>query len=213
MKILVTGFDPFGGESINPALISVMKLPDEIDGAQIIKEKIPTVFYKSIDVLYEVLQRENPDAVICVGQAGARSHITVERIAINADDAKIPDNEGNQPIDLPIFEGGPAAYFATLPIKGMVRDLTAIGLPAAISNTAGTFVCNHLMYGALHFAALNKPELRAGFVHIPYLPAQTVHKSGMPSMSEADIVKGLTAIIKTAIHVAEDVKMAGGSIC
>ena len=212
-KILITGFDPFGGEAINPATESVKQLPDEILGVQILKREIPTVFDRSIEVLYGILKEEQPDVVICVGQAGGRPNITVERIAINQDDARIPDNDGKQPIDRTIFEEGPAAYFSTLPIKAMVRDMKEAGVPAAVSNTAGTFVCNHIMYGALHYAALRQPNLKAGFVHIPYLPMQTVDKPTMPSMSRDEIVKGLTTLIKTAIQVEEDVKETGGAVC
>ena len=212
-KVLVTGFDPFGGEPVNPALMSVMQLPDEILGVQIIKKEIPTVFDKSIEVLYLTLKEEQPDMVICVGQAGGRPNITVERVAINQDDARIPDNEGAQPIDRTIFAEGPAAYFATLPIKAMVQNMKAAGIPAAVSNTAGTFVCNHIMYGALHFAATQQPSLKAGFVHIPYVPMQTVDKPTMPSMSVADIVTGLTILIETGINVDQDVKVTGGAEC
>ena len=212
-KVLVTGFDPFGGEPVNPALTSVMQLPDEILGVQIIKKEIPTVFDKSIEVLYQTLKEEQPDMVICVGQAGGRPNITVERVAINQDDARIPDNEGAQPIDRTIFAEGPAAYFATLPIKAMVQNMKAAGIPAAVSNTAGTFVCNHIMYGALHFAATQQPSLKAGFVHIPYVPMQTVDKPTMPSMSVADIVTGLTILIETGINVDQDVKVTGGAVC
>ena len=163
--------------------------------------------------MYTLLDEEQPDAVICVGQAGGRPNITVERVAINQDDARIPDNEGAQPVDRTIFEDGPAAYFSTLPIKAMVRDMKAAFVPAAVSNTAGTFVCNHVMYGALHYAATKAPKLKAGFVHIPYLPMQTVDKPTMPSMSQDEIVKGLTALIKTVISVEEDVKETGGAVC
>ena len=212
-KILITGFDPFGGEAINPATESVKQLPDEILGVQIIKREIPTVFDRSIETLYGILKEEQPDAVICVGQAGGRPNITVERVAINQDDARIPDNDGAQPIDRTIFEDGPAAYFTTLPLKATVRDMKEAGIPAAVSNTAGTFVCNHIMYGALHYAAFHQPNLKAGFVHIPYLPMQTVDKPTMPSMSRDEIVKGLTSIIKTVIQVEEDVKETGGAVC
>ena len=194
MKILVTGFDPFGGESINPALEAIKQLPNEIGRAKIITCEIPTVFGKSIDVLLAAIQNELPDAVLCIGQAGGRPNITIERVAINCDDARIKDNEGNQPIDRKIVEDGPAAYFATLPIKAMVEDMLAAGIPAAISNSAGTFVCNHLMYGVLHYAAQNRPNMKAGFIHIPYLPQQTTDK---PSMSLNNIVTGLECMIRT----------------
>ena len=193
-KILVTGFDPFGGESINPALEAIKQLPDKIDDIAIVKCEIPTVFGKSTDVLLPAVEKERPDAVLCIGQAGGRPNITVERVAINCNDAKIDDNEGNRPTDCKIAPDGPAAYFSTLPIKAMVRDMLAAGIPAAVSNSAGTFVCNHLMYGILHFAAHNRPGMKAGFVHIPYLPQQTADK---PSMSPECILKGLTCMIRT----------------
>jgi len=210
-KILVTCFDPFGGATVNPSQMAVTKLPDEIAGAKILKQVIPTVFNKSIDTLYEILKAEAPDAVICVGQAGGRPNITVERIAINIDDARIPDNEGHQLIDTPVVEDGPSAYFATLPIKAMVKNCNDIGIPAAISNTAGTFVCNHLMYAACHYAAVTQPKLKAGFVHIPFLPEQTTDKPTMPSMSCTDIITGLTSLIKTTITVDQDIKITGGA--
>lgn len=210
-KVLVTCFEPFGGESINPSQMAVAQLPDEMDGIKVIKQVIPTVYNKSIDTLYEVLKREMPDAVICIGQAGGRPNMTVERVAINIDDAPMEDNDGNQPIDVPIFTDGPAAYFATLPIKAMVKNCNDIGIPATISNSAGTFVCNHLMYSACHYAALNQPQLKAGFVHIPFVPEQTTDKPTMPSMSCADIITGLKSFITTAVRVHQDVKVVGGA--
>ena len=210
-KVLITCFEPFGGERVNPSQMAITQLPDEINGVEILKQVMPTVFGKSIDTLYSVLKKEAPDAVICVGQAGGRPSLTVERIAINIDDARIPDNDGNQPIDTPVFVDGPSAYFATLPIKAMVKKCNDIGIPAAISNTAGTFVCNHLMYAVCHYAALNQPKLKAGFVHIPFVPEQTTDKPTMPSMSCADIITGLKSFIKTTILVDQDVKITGGA--
>ncbi|MCL2420469.1 MAG: pyroglutamyl-peptidase I [Defluviitaleaceae bacterium] len=196
-KVLITAFDPFGGEPVNPALEAVMRLPDEIDGVTIIKKEIPTVFGKSAEILCQALEQEKPDAVISVGQAGGRTHISIERVAINIDDARIPDNEGNQPIDMPIVEGGPTAYFATLPVKAIIRDLIDAGIPTAISETAGTFVCNHLMYAALHYAAEKQPDLKAGFIHIPYLPEQTLDKAKMPSMSADSVADSLKVMVRT----------------
>jgi len=210
-KILITCFDPFGGATVNPSQMAVSQLPDEIDGVKVIKQVVPTVFHQSIDTLYAALQKEVPDAVICVGQAGGRPNITVERVAINMDDARIPDNAGGQPIDAPVVPDGPPAYFATLPIKAMVKNCNDIGIPAAISNTAGTFVCNHLMYAACHYAVTQQPGLKAGFVHIPFVPEQTTDKPTMPSMSCADIIKALTNLIQTTIHTHEDVKITGGA--
>ena len=140
MKVLITGFDPFGGEPINPALEAVKKLPEIISGAEIIKLEIPTVFRKSLEKIEEAIIKENPDIIISVGQAGGRFGITPERVAINIDDARIKDNEGNQPLDIRIFEDGENAYFSNLPVKAMVKEVTDGGLPASLSNTAGTFV-------------------------------------------------------------------------
>ena len=197
-KVLVTAFDPFGGEKLNPALEALMILPDELEGIKIIKREIPTVFGKSFDVLYAALVEELPDVVISVGQAGGRSAISLERIAINIDDARINDNEGVQRIDSPIVEEGPAAYFTSLPIKDIVQALHQAGIPASVSNSAGTFVCNHLMYATLHYAATKQPQLKAGFVHIPYLPKQVLDKPAKPSMSTENVVEALALIIKTA---------------
>jgi len=196
-KILFTGFEPFGGENINPSWEAVAALPAEIDGIQIVTAKIPVVFGKSAAVLLEILQRELPCAVICVGQAGGRVAITIERVAINCDDASIDDNEGNRPIDEMIARDGPDAYFATLPIKAMVDNLRQNGIPAAVSNSAGTYVCNHVMYAALHYAATRKLPLAAGFVHIPYLPSQVVDKAASPSMSLEMLTAGLVTMAKT----------------
>jgi len=193
-KILVTGFDPFGGEKINPALEAVKQLPNRIGDIEIVTCEIPTVFGKSTNVLLAAIEKERPDAVLCIGQAGGRPNITVERVAINCEDAKIKDNEGNQPVDSKIAPDGSAAYFTTLPLKAMVQDMLAVGIPAAVSNSAGTFVCNHIMYSVLHYAAQNRPDMIAGFVHIPYLPQQTTDK---PSMSLDCILKGLECMIKT----------------
>lgn len=150
MKILVTGFDPFGGEKINPAIESVKKLPDTIAGAEIIKLEIPTVIGKSVDKIKAKIEEVHPDVVLSIGQAGGRPDITVERVGINCDDCRIKDNEGNQPIDEKVAKDGPAAYFSTLPIKAMVKNIQDGGVPASVSNTAGTFICNHVLYGVAH---------------------------------------------------------------
>ncbi|MGF7057766.1 pyroglutamyl-peptidase I [Brassicibacter mesophilus] len=212
MKVLVTGFDPFGGESINPATEAVKRLPDEIAGAEIVKIEVPTVFRKAIERLEEAIEREKPDITISVGQAGGRFDITVERVAINIDDARIADNEGNQPIDVPIFEDGEPAYFAKLPIKAMVKEMIDNNIPASVSNSAGTFVCNHIMYGLLYNADKNYPNMRGGFIHIPFLPEQVLDKRMMPSMSLDNIIKGLTYAIKAAVENIEDIKVTGGEI-
>lgn len=213
MKILITGFDPFGGESINPALEAVKKLPDTILGQEIIKIEIPTVFRKSLEKIEENIQKHNPDVVISIGQAGGRFGITPERVAINMDDARIKDNEGNQPIDISIYEDGEAAYFSTLPIKAMVKEMNDNGIPASVSNTAGTFVCNHVMYGVLYLIDKKYPNIRGGFIHVPYIPSQVTTKPNTPSMSIDDIAKGLELSIKAVIENSSDIKTVGGTIC
>lgn len=213
MKVLITGFDPFGGENINPGLEAVKALPDTIEGAEVIKLQIPTVFRKSLALIEENIIKHNPDIVISIGQAGGRSGITPERVAINMDDASIEDNEKNQPIDTTIFEDGEAAYFSNLPIKAMVKELHNAGLPASISNTAGTFVCNHVMYGIMYMIDKKYPNMRGGFIHVPYIPQQVINKPNTASMSRADITKGLELCIKAAIKNNEDVKAVGGEIC
>ena len=212
MKILVTGFDPFGGEKINPALEAVKSLPSEIHGAEIHWVEIPTVFYKAADVLETAIIRYQPDAVLCIGQAGGRASLTPERVAINQDDARIPDNQGNQPIDTPIRLDGQAAYFSTLPIKAMVQAIKEEGLPATVSNTAGTFVCNHLMYQALYLADKKFPHMRAGFMHIPYMTEQVINKPNTASMNLTDIVRGIEAAIGAIVDYKDkDIKLVGGA--
>lgn len=212
-KVLITGFDPFGGEPINPATEAVKNLPDEISGAKVIKLEIPTVFKKSIMKVEEAIKNEQPDIVICVGQAGGRFDITVERVAINIDDARIADNEGNQPIDESIYEDGKAAYFSNLPIKVMVKEIRENNIPASVSNSAGTFVCNHIMYGLLYNINKKYNNIKGGFMHIPFLPQQVVDKKNSPSMSLDDIIKGLTYAIKAAVENDSDIKETGGKIC
>ncbi|AZP04997.1 pyroglutamyl-peptidase I [Jeotgalibaca ciconiae] len=212
MKILVAAFDPFGGEKINPALEAVKLLDNEIAGAEIIKLEIPTVFHKSADTMREKALEVKPDMILCVGQAGGRFALTPERVAINQDDARIEDNEGNQPIDVPIQEDGPPAYFSTLPIKAMVEKIKETGVPSAVSNTAGTFVCNHIMYQALYLTEKELPGVRAGFIHVPYIPEQVVDKPNQPAMSLEDIAKGLTGALEAMVEYRDkdDLKVIGG---
>ena len=212
MKILVTGFDPFGGEKVNPALEAVKSLPSVIHGAEIRWVEIPTVFYQSAEVLEAEIVRYQPDVVLCIGQAGGRASLTPERVAINQDDARIPDNQGNQPIDTPIRLDGQAAYFSTLPIKAMVQAIKEEGLPATVSNTAGTFVCNHLMYQALYLADKKFSHMRAGFMHIPYMTEQVINKPNTASMNLTDIVRGIEAVIGAIVDYKDkDIKLVGGT--
>lgn len=211
MKILVTGFDPFGGEAVNPAIETVKRLPDTIAGAEIIKLEIPTVCHKSLRVIGEAVAAYDPDVVLSIGQAGGRADITVERVGINVDDCRIPDNEGNQIIDEPIYAGGPAAYFVTVPIKAMVRRIQERKIPASVSNSAGTFVCNHVTYGVCHLLATKFPGKRSGFIHIPFLPEQVIDKKNMPSMSQEMMVEAIEAAICAIVETETDIKVTGGA--
>ena len=211
MKVLVTGFEPFGGEKVNPALEAIKGLPYEIHGAEVSWLEVPTVFHKSAQVLEEEMSRYQPDFVLCIGQAGGRSSLAPERVAINQDDARIPDNDGNQPIDLPIRADGASAYFSSLPIKAMVQAIKKEDLPASVSNTAGTFVCNHLMYQALYLVEKKFPHIKAGFMHIPYMMEQVVNRPTTPAMSLVDIRRGIEAAIGAMIEYGDqDLKLVGG---
>lgn len=213
MKVLITGFDPFGGEKINPAWEAVKGIKDTIEGAKIIKLEIPTVFNKSIEKVKEAMELEKPDIVLCIGQAGGRYDMTVERVAINVDDARIEDNEGNQPIDIPVFEDGENAYFSNLPIKAMVEEIKGQGIPSSISNSAGTFVCNHIMYGVLYHINKTYKNMRGGFIHVPFINEQVLDKKNQPYMPVEHISKALEAAIKAAVINNEDIKKSGGAIC
>lgn len=220
MKVLITGFDPFGGESINPAFESIRLLPDRIDTAagrvDIVKAEIPTEFGRSVEQLKTLIAQHRPDVVLCIGQAGGRAGITPERFAINIDDARIPDNAGSQPIDRPIVPDAPNAYFATVPIKAMVQAITDAGLPSSVSNSAGTYVCNHVMYGLLHhlaseFDAMQAP-VRGGFLHVPYCTSQVADRPGVPHLSLAEIARGLEIAIRVCAETTDDIAAAYGAI-
>ncbi len=213
MKILVTGFDPFGGEPINPAIESVKRLPDNIAGTEIIKLEIPTVRKKSLEKIEKAINEHNPDIILSIGQAGGRFDISIERIGINLDDFRIPDNEGNQIIDEPIFPDGENSYFVKLPVKAMVQNVQKNNIPASVSYTAGTFVCNHVLYGVLYLIEKKYKGKKSGFIHIPFLPQQVVDKRNTPSMELNTIVKGLTAAIEAIVKNNEDIKEVGGTVC
>lgn len=213
MKVLITGFTPFGGEKINPSYEAVKLISDKIAEAKIIKLELPTVFGKSIDTLAECIEREKPDVVICVGQAGGRFEVSMERVAINLDDARIEDNEGNKPIDNVIYEDGENAYFTNLPIKAMVKKIRDNNIPANVSNTAGTFVCNHIMYGLLYLIDKKYPNIKGGFIHVPFIPQQVLTKRQTPYMTLNEITKGLTHAIEAVVENKEDIKLSCGEIC
>ena len=214
MKILITGFDAFGGEKINPASLILDKIGDEIDGHKMEKLLLPTKFVGSADILEKKIAQTRPDIIISLGQAGGRTDITVERVAINIADASIADNDGKMPIDEKIRWDGENAYFSTLPIKAIVENLRKEEIPASVSNSAGTYVCNFIMYNDLYFADKYK-NISAGFIHVPYLPVQVLDKRGMASMSLENMVKAIKIIIKTSIAYKgkEDLAKAEGRIC
>lgn len=211
MKLLLTGFDPFGGEPINPAWEAVKIVSDQVGDVEVVKLMVPTVFYKSIDTVAAAIEKEKPDAVLCIGQAGGRFDLNPERVAININDARIPDNEGNQPLDGPVFADGETAYFATLPIKAMAEEIRKAGVPASVSNTAGTYVCNHLMYGVLYTLANKYPDVRGGFMHVPFITSQVINRKPIaPSLSLEQIVTGIEAAVKAIGENQEDIKTVEG---
>lgn len=211
MKILLTAFEPFGGESINPAQEAVKMVKDRVLGAEIVKlTTVPVVFGRAVDAVLDAMKKEKPDVTLCIGQAGGRFGLTPERVAINMDDARIPDNDGNQPLDAPVFEDGAPAYFSNLPVKAMVKNIQAAGLPASLSNSAGTFVCNHLMYGVLYHIAKSFPGMRGGFMHVPFLHSQVLSRANTPSLSNEDIVRGIEAALEAIVSNADDISAVMG---
>jgi pyroglutamyl-peptidase len=207
--VLVTGFDPFGGSPVNPSWYAVQALHGrEIAAHRIVGAQLPTVFGASIERLEQLLQQHRPRLVICTGQAGGRGALSLERVAINVNDARIPDNAGEQPVDTAIAADGPAAYFTTLPIKAMLQALLADGIRAEVSQTAGTFVCNHVFYGLMHLLAQPRFQgVRGGLIHVPFLPEQ-----GQPSMLLAQIVRGLEVAIECALVTEHDIRKQAGAL-
>ncbi|MGE7874171.1 pyroglutamyl-peptidase I [Bacillus paramycoides] len=210
--VLLTGFDPFGGESINPAWEVAKSLHEKTIGEyKIISKQVPTVFHTSIQVLKAYIEELTPEIIICIGQAGGRADITIERVAINVDDARIADNEGNRPVDIPVVEEGPIAYWSTLPMKAIVKRLREEGIPTSVSQTAGTFVCNHLFYGLMHELEKHDKKIKGGFVHIPFLPEQASNYPGHPSMSLSTIRKGIQLAVEVTTEVEIDIVECGGA--
>ncbi|MET4095664.1 pyroglutamyl-peptidase I [Arthrobacter sp. UYCu712] len=210
--ILLTGFQPFGGETTNPSWTAAggaaAVLRAEGHDAQAVE--LPCVFGESIEVLEAALERYGPDVVLCAGQAGGRARVSLERIAINCDDARIPDNAGNAPVDEPVVPGGPAAYFSSLPLKAALAALDAAQIPAEVSQTAGTYVCNHTFYGLMNVLRL-RPKTRGGFVHVPYAAGQVLRGSGTPSLPVELMTEALAVVVRTALAVSADLKLAAGA--
>lgn len=210
MNILVTAFDPFGKEETNPALEAVKLLPETIGEHTVTKLEIPTIFNESVEVIKQQLKIETYDAILAIGQAGGRFDLTPERVGINVDDARIADNQGNQPINEVIQENGAPAYFSNMPVKRMIQAIKDAGVPASLSNTAGTFVCNHLLYQLGYLHATIFPCIQFGFIHVPFIPQQVIDKPNTPSMALETIVKGLEAAISTLSTDNRDIKLSLG---
>ncbi|AKA39635.1 pyroglutamyl-peptidase I [Yersinia ruckeri] len=211
-NVLITGFEPFDGERVNPSWEVVRQLNDlMLGGVRVVARQLPCVFGEALTALNVAIDELQPALVLAIGQAGGRADMTIERVAINIDDARIPDNKGQQPVDQPIIDAGPAAYFTRLPIKAMVQGIRDAGIPASVSQTAGTYVCNHVMYGLLH--RLNQSgNVKGGFIHIPYLPEQAVNHPGAPSMSAQSVLVALELAISIALQIDHDLQIAGGAI-
>ena len=207
-KVLLTGFEPFGKASLNPS----GEIVKQISGENIVTAILPVAYEQSAEALLALIEQHKPDVVISLGQAEGRTQITPERIAINLDDARLADNEGVMRNDVPILVGGPVAYESTLPIKAIVHALRSEGIPAEVSNSAGTYVCNHVFYGLMHLCR-HIPGMRAGFVHIPYLPEQAAKLPGAPSMAMEIMVRALTLIVRTALDTKTDAHLSGGTEC
>jgi pyroglutamyl-peptidase len=210
--VLVTGFTPFGGETINPS----QQIAQALDGTTIAGHRIagatlPTEFTASLPALAAAIERHHPIMVLALGQAGGREGISLERVAINLIDARIADNAGAQPVDVPVVENAPNAYFSTLPIKAMLARLSAANIPAALSHTAGTFVCNQVFFGLAHYLTTQQPRLRGGFIHVPYLPEQAAQHAGAPSLPLQTMVEAVRLCIDTTLTAGEDLHYAAGA--
>ncbi|HZZ92118.1 MAG TPA: pyroglutamyl-peptidase I [Usitatibacter sp.] len=210
--VLVTGFEPFDGDDANPSWDVCTRLPREVAGLRIETCRVPCEFRRAIEVVAAAIETHEPSLVLCLGLASGRTHMGVERVAINCDDARIPDNAGVQPMDQPVAAKGPPAYFATVPVKAMVAAMHERGVPAEVSNSAGTFVCNHLMYGVLHFLAASGMATRAGFIHVPRAEGMALDARGVASMSLATMARGVEAAIAAAHAHSEDIAATGGSL-
>ncbi|MFC3298831.1 pyroglutamyl-peptidase I [Arthrobacter agilis] len=209
--ILLTGFEPFGGETTNPSWLAAQQATILLraQGLEAAAVEVPCVFGRSVDVLTDAMDRHRPDVVLCLGQAGGRERVSVERVAINIDDARIPDNAGRRPVDDAVVPDGPAAYFSTLPIKACREAVAALGVPVEVSQTAGTYVCNHLFYGLMHRLA-GRSGTRGGFVHVPYSTEQA-EANGAPGLPVGDMAAALAAIATTTARTPVDVRVSAGA--
>jgi pyroglutamyl-peptidase len=210
--VLVTGFDPFGGETINPSFEIARVLDGEtIASHAVVAAQLPTEFARSLPVLDALLRKHRPAVVIALGQAGGRADISLERVAINLIDARIADNAGDQPVDVRIVENGANAYFSTLPLKAMLAALHEARIPASLSQTAGTFVCNQVFYGLMHRLARGRRDTRGGFIHVPYLPEQAARLANAPSLPLATMIAAIRLCVESALTARTDLHYAAGA--
>ncbi len=211
--ILLTGFEPFGEEKVNPSWLAVQRAAEILrnDGYAVEAVELPCVFGKSAASLNAALDRAVPEVVVCVGLAGGRGRVSLERVAINCDDARIPDNAGQRPVDQEVVQGGPAAYFSSLPIKAALRNLQIAGIKGEVSQSAGTYVCNHVFYALMH-ALASRPGVRGGFIHVPYLPEQLPPTTATPSMPLEMMAEGVALVVRTALETTADIRLPAGAI-
>ncbi len=212
MKALVTGFEPFGGDSLNPSSLATDRLKQRIGSVAVHTTVLPCSYVHSAGLLRAAIEDVRPDIVLCVGLAGGRAELCLERVAINVQDARIKDNDGSQPIDVPVLKEGPAAHFATLPIKACVAEMRKAGLPAAVSNTAGTFVCNHIFYSLMDIAASHPMPMRGGFLHVPYIHEQVARPGAAPSVALEDIIRGIEIIVEVSAARTSDIHTVEGRV-
>lgn len=211
--ILVTGFEPFGGEARNPSWEAARAVDGErVGGALLVARRLPCVVGEVRQALAAAIDEVEPRLVLSLGLAGGRADVSIERVAINVIDARIPDNAGRQPVDEPVIEDGPAAYFSTLPIKALAQALRERGIPASISQSAGTYVCNAAFYGLMHLIATRRPALRGGFVHLPYLPEMAARHPGAPSLALDTLAEAIRIMASTALAVERDIRLGAGAL-
>ncbi|MDQ0028919.1 pyroglutamyl-peptidase I [Arthrobacter bambusae] len=213
--ILLTGFEPFGGDSSNSSWGAVLEAQEILRGEGHTVEvlELPCVFGESAAVLREAMGKLQPELTICVGLAGGRDRLSLERVAINCDDARIPDNAGNRPIDEPVVPEGPAAYFSTLPVKSALRALQIAGIRAEVSQTAGTYVCNHVFYALMHeLGGADTPRARGGFIHVPHDETRLPQGSTVPGMATRDMGRGIAVVVRTALGTTVDAKLSAGAV-
>jgi pyroglutamyl-peptidase len=212
-RVLLTAFEPFGGEQVNPSQLAVQRIAaGGIDGVEVRTAFLPVVYYRAAEALRAAIEQHEPDVVICTGQAGGRFGVTPEKVAINRNDTAMPDNAGQAPIDEPIVADGPVGYFTGLPVAAIVEALRDAAIPASVSWTAGAYICNHVFYSLMHLIATERPGLRGGFVHVPYVHEQVVRRDDeRPSLSIEEIVEALCITVRTTLHVTEDVAVAVGA--